>query len=236
MDELGPRARALLDAAEGADDPASADAVRVRAAVLSRIGSAGFGAALFSLSLEQAKAFLGAAVPKLATVALLAVGTSALYHHWREHPNALANASVPAVVSAPAVAAAPPVAPSSTSPQATRAPSAEPAQVRSKPHPLAKALQRDDLEAEMRLVRAADAALRAGDLALSQNLLIQHAREFPNGALAEEREGLRVIATCEGSATESTRRAANRFLQRAPRALIAGRIRAACAGLDEPEN
>jgi hypothetical protein len=89
------------------------------------------------------------------------------------------------------------------------------------------------LEAEMRWVRAADAALRGGDAGLALSLLNQHAREFPNGLLAEEREGLRVVAGCQSGASPVVQRAASRFLQRAPRSLMAVRVRAACPALPE---
>jgi hypothetical protein len=236
MDELGPRARALLDAAEGVDDPAPADSTRVRAALLSRIGSVGFGAALFAFGVEQAKALLGGAVPKLATVTLLAVGTSALYRHWQSRADAPPNTTPAAAVTAPTLRASPLIAPTTPAPEASPKLAAEPVQLPPKSRLLAKAPQRDDLEAEMHLVRGADAALRSGDVALGVTLLARHAREFPNGTLAEEREGLRVVATCQGGATDTARSAAGRFLQRAPHALMAGRIRAACAGLDEAEN
>jgi hypothetical protein len=86
-----------------------------------------------------------------------------------------------------------------------------------------------ELEAEMRWVRSADAALRGGDAGTAQGLLDQHAHEFPNGALSEEREALRVVAACQRSGSADAPRAAARFLERAPHSLLAGRVRAACS-------
>ncbi len=225
MDELSPRARALLAAAQGSDDPVPSDAVRVRQSVLFRIASAGFGALLFTMSVERAKALLGAALPKLVAVALLAAGGSALYQHFRASA-AQAPADLPSAIALSEVA--PPSVPQTAPDPAPVAPTPE----ASAPKPAAaqKELQRDNLEAEMRWVRAADAALRGGNTTLALSLLNQHAREFPNGLLAEEREGLRVVAGCQSGASPLVLRAASRFLQRAPRSLMAGRVRAACSG------
>ncbi|HWZ87838.1 MAG TPA: hypothetical protein VNW92_03280 [Polyangiaceae bacterium] len=234
MDELSPRARALLDAAQGSDDPLPADAARIRQSVLVRIGSAGVAAALFTFSVERAKAFLGAALPKFVAVALLAAGSSALYQHWKasEAPRE-ASVSVPAVApSAPVVttASAAPLAPD---PEPVATATSVPVLPAAKPAVVAREPRHDNLEAEMRWVRAADAALRGGDVGLALSLLNQHAREFPNGALTEEREGLRVVAACQGGASPVVQRAASRFLQRSPRSLMAGRVRAACPTLPE---
>ena len=228
MDELSPRARALLEAAQGSDDPKPSDAARVRQTVLLRIGSAGFGALLFTLCVERAKALLGAALPKLFAVALLAAGSSALSQHFRASA-AQAQADLPSAVALPeAPAWVPRSVPQATPDPALVAPTPE----ASTPKPVAapKALPRDNLEAEMRWVRAADVALRAGNAKLALSLLNQHAREFPNGLLAEEREGLRVVAGCQSGTSPLVQRAARRFLQRAPRSLMAGRVRAACSG------
>src|SRR5450432_1153280 len=214
MDELSPGARALLDAAQGSDDPAPTDAARVRHRVLMRIGSAGFGAALFTLSVERAKALLGAALPKFVAVALIAVGSSALYQHWKvSGRRAQPAVTFTAPAASPEIPA--PVTPTTPEPAASAAPA--PSVTVLKSVAPAKEAHHDNLEAEMRWVRAADAALRTGDVGLAQSLLKQHAREFPNGLLAEEREGLRVVAACQGGASPTVQRAASRFLQRAPR-------------------
>ncbi len=233
MDELSPRARALLDAANGNDDPAPTDAARVRRAVLVRIGSTGFSAALFTMSVERAKAFLGVALPKLVAVSVLAAGTSSLYQHWKESTQAApAAAAVVAVKSAPTIALQPApeaVASFPTLPEPVASVVPAPRRVAV----AARETRRDSLEAEMRWVRAADAALRGGDAGLALSLLNQHAREFPNGVLAEEREGLRVVAGCQSGISPSAQRVAARFLEHAPRSLIAGRVRAACAQPNE---
>lgn len=233
MDDLSPRARALLEAAYGADDPLPSDALRVQRGVLVRVSAAGVGAAVFSFSLQRAQALLGAAAPKLVAVVALAVGGSALYQHARSKPAPHAVSSiVPArLVAPPPAAPAAPLALRIESLAMLAAPEATPRAVPARPQRKLVALKAAspaaDLEAEMRWVRAADAALRTGDASGANALLDNHAREFPSGALAEEREGLRLLAACQAGSEEGKRQAA-RFLERSPRSLLAGRLRASC--------
>jgi len=245
MDPLSPRARALLDAAHGMDEPLAGDLARVRRGVLVRIGSAGFGATVFSLSLERAQALLGAAAPKLAAVVLMAVtGHAVLQHlqHPAEHrPAPAAHApsgalsalpratSVPSLDLTPSLSVPSPSAP----PLPAKAPGAA-ASMRRPARPARAELvvpgpsQSSQLEGEMRWIRAADSALRAGQISAAQGLLDGHAREFQSGALSEEREALRIVAACQGADFAAAGRAAARFLERAPHSLLAGRVRAAC--------
>lgn len=232
MSELGPRARALLAAADGADDPTPGDALRVQRGVLFRIGSAGFGATVFSLSLQRAQAFFGASAPKL--LALFAVAIAGHTAYVREQhrvepfasrvPHAALATPAPPSSAVPSLAEPQPVARVATESPVTRAPQrAKPRLARAALSPAAAV----DLEAEMRWVRGADGALRAGNVSAALALLDAHARAFPSGSLAEEREGLRLVAACQ-SGSDEAKRAAARFLERAPRSLLAGRLRAAC--------
>lgn len=74
------------------------------------------------------------------------------------------------------------------------------------------------------MVAAVDAALRAGDAAGALAAADAHERSFPNGALAEEREGGRAIARC----MTGSRASADAFLAAHPRSTMRGRILAAC--------
>ncbi len=72
-----------------------------------------------------------------------------------------------------------------------------------------------DLEAEMKLIRGADAALRAGRASEALSLLAQHQAEHPKASLAHEREGLRAIANCQiGVAGGSLRPSASSAIRR----------------------
>lgn len=122
-----------------------------------------------------------------------------------------ATASVPsAALSAPDVAGAghaqEPLAPSgAAAPRAsTRAPA-----------PAADAPDR-----ELALMQQARAALAAHDPARALRALNEHARRFPNGALAEEREGLRIAALQAAGKSDEAQRDADRFKKRYPRSVL----------------
>jgi hypothetical protein len=109
---------------------------------------------------------------------------------------------------------------------ARAAPAPEPAPS-SSPSPAAPA---DALAEETRLLRDADAATRAGDATRALALLAEHARRFPRGALAEERDAETVLALCAAGRTEDARAAARRFLAARPGSALAGRVRSSCGG------
>ncbi len=81
---------------------------------------------------------------------------------------------------------------------------------------------------EARLLREADAALRAGDTAGATRWLDDHARLFPHGVLAEESDVQRVLVLCAAHQADAARVAASRFLSAYPQSLLAGRVRASC--------
>jgi rhodanese-related sulfurtransferase len=79
---------------------------------------------------------------------------------------------------------------------------------------------------EASLVGAIDAALRGGDGAGALGLAAEHERRFPHGALAQEREGARVVARCMSGQRSAA--AASSFLAAHPRSPMRARIGAAC--------
>ena len=81
---------------------------------------------------------------------------------------------------------------------------------------------------ETRLVRGAETALRQGNSAEALALLAEHARRFPQGVLAEEREGERAIATCTSASPEARAAAAARFRRSHPGSAMLPRVAAAC--------
>jgi hypothetical protein len=83
----------------------------------------------------------------------------------------------------------------------------------------------DALE-EARLVGALDAALRSGDGPRALSLADEHARRFPHGSLADEREAGRVLARCMTGARAAS--GADAFLAAHPRSPMRGRILATC--------
>jgi hypothetical protein len=86
----------------------------------------------------------------------------------------------------------------------------------------------DSLDSEVGLLRSATDALRLGRYARAMSLLELHATRFPEGALGEERAGLRVLALCGLGKTGPGLEERERFLRASPRSVLADRVRAAC--------
>ena len=86
------------------------------------------------------------------------------------------------------------------------------------------------MDREMRLIGAAQQAMRKGDPERALQLLDEHASKHPSGVLVEERAGARAIALCKAGRIFEGRVAARRFLANSPRSPLAARVRAACLG------
>ncbi|WP_437730555.1 hypothetical protein [Sorangium sp. So ce1335] len=90
------------------------------------------------------------------------------------------------------------------------------------------------LPGELALLRGAQGALRAGDAGRALALLEEHAAEFREGALRDERRAARVFALCALGRIDASRAEAARFLRDAPRSPLAERVRAACSRAAAP--
>lgn len=244
MNELSSEARVLLRTARSFDEPSAADAQRVHASVLAKVGVAvGAGAALTAATSSIAAspvAVLGATVTKLGMAVVVAGGLATASYVALRSPSVN---PVPAAVTEARVLRSAPQPPAAVVPsamtepelRAVEAPTPMPAKAaRTRPGALtndrAARVPRatPDLEGEARLLEQADADLRRGDAHAALARLAEHATKYPAGALREEREGVRVVALCRAGREEEGRRAAERFLARSPRSALATRIRAAC--------
>ena len=76
----------------------------------------------------------------------------------------------------------------------------------------------------------ARAALEGGDARTLWRMMDEHARRFPTGALAEERQAWRAVAACRLGHSDAAARA-GRFLRAHPRSAQARKVRRACDGL-----
>lgn len=107
-----------------------------------------------------------------------------------------------------------------------------PARVRSAATPVvatsAPVLTPSALDRESALIAAAQAAMKRGDGKTAAARLAEHARRFPHGIMAEDREALGVIVRCRG-ADPNASAARSEFLRRWPSSPHAARVRAACA-------
>lgn len=246
MDELSPGARSLLQAADTYDDPSAEDAARVRRAVMARVGAIGVTAAVVTAGSTQAKAasVMSLTAKLTAALAVTAGGVAATWTYV-DHVREPVAASVPAPPTAKVKSTAKPAAPAEreapvVTPEvlaeeeapAVKAPRSLPRAPRAevaveKPEPVKAEPTPADLEAEMRLIRGADTALRSGRASDALALLAQHRAEHPRASLAHEREGLRAIAQCQLGAPGASA-AAQRFIERSPRSPLAARLRSAC--------
>jgi hypothetical protein len=250
VDLLFGRARAALG-------PSPGERERLRARLGLRIGVAGGAAVAVAAAAASRSGAPTAARPaaigavKLATsltlVLVLAVGAGTLLvrgapsrapsshpHTWARGVGGVpqvtgGSGGVPEVTSALA-GANQDVAESTAAPEATpvvgnampRAPGRASA-FASPPH------RADDAFEEIALLAKIQAALRVDDTPLALSLVDEHARRFPNGALAPEREGARVLARCSRSATPQRQALGRVYLEDHPRSPLAARVRAACA-------
>lgn len=81
---------------------------------------------------------------------------------------------------------------------------------------------------EVMLVRAMQQALRSNDASKVLSLAAEHARRFPNGALVEEREGARAIASCQRADTQTRAAVLGAFTRRFGASPYSARVKAAC--------
>ena len=132
-------------------------------------------------------------------------------------PTAQPNPSVAAAP--PGAATAPPGAPAASS-------AAAPASVPASAPPAEPAV--DPLAAETALLGRAQSALAAGRNEEALAILEEHARRFPRGALAHERDGARWLALCASGRAEAIRPALRAFLAESPASPLAARLRVAC--------
>jgi hypothetical protein len=106
-------------------------------------------------------------------------------------------------------------------------PARRPKAIRDASAPPAASTSADRLAEELGLMRAAERALAAGRFAEVLQQLSAHERDFPQGALVEERRAWQTVARCnlgEDSATEQARA----FVRRHPATPLARKVTSAC--------
>jgi hypothetical protein len=84
------------------------------------------------------------------------------------------------------------------------------------------------LRAETELIRGGLAALHEGDPARALALFDEHARRFPTGVLADERDVERVTALCDLGRSAEARAVVSSFLRRRPDAPLTHRLLSSC--------
>ena len=88
---------------------------------------------------------------------------------------------------------------------------------------------REQLGAELGLLREAHEALRSGNAEQALARLREHERRFSQGVLASERRATYAIALCQAGQVQKGRELARRFLSHQLQSPMAGRLRSACS-------
>jgi hypothetical protein len=96
-----------------------------------------------------------------------------------------------------------------------------------RPKPSASASE-PTIDEEVKLMNAAQAALRAGDATRALLLLREHAARFPTGKLATARQVTRMMALCQAGQGPQARREAASFLTKNPDSPFAERVERLC--------
>lgn len=84
--------------------------------------------------------------------------------------------------------------------------------------------------AEASVLQDAQRALSQGNTAVALERLVEHARRFPSGALAEEREAAFVLALCAAGRVDEARRHRTALERAAPSSPLLPRLERSCAG------
>lgn len=226
MSELSPAARAILDAGHIAQDPTALQRERNRAALRARLAAEASAPPPVAQRPSPRVAWWGAALVGLAAlvVALL----------WRREPPPAPPVRTPVPTSpAPVVAPAPvtpvPVMPAPVAPTATQeAPRPAPVVTAARDR-RTETSEVDTMAEELRLLRESRRVLDQGDGRAALALVQTHARRFPRGQLAEEREATRVLALCASGDAVAASRAGQSFVSRYPQSPQLPRVRRSCA-------
>jgi TolA-binding protein len=242
MNEPLPSERQLLLALKRDDTPSDADRERVRARVLAALAG-GAGASALGLAGKSATAAPKAAfalAPAAKAVAVVGViGSGALFtlQQWSTTPPAATQLGAAVNGAAATSSAAEPPAPQETAALTPSAPDVQaeaPVQGHDSP-PVTRASAKNmnspraaDLDAEVRLLRAAQQALAAGRYPEALGKLSEHAQRYPRGLLRNEREASRSIALCQSGQLSAGQSRARTYLGSAADAPLATRVRKAC--------
>jgi hypothetical protein len=92
------------------------------------------------------------------------------------------------------------------------------------PHPARRMAKGDPFTAELELLQRAQVAYTRHDFSIALALIEAHARRFPSGQLAEQREALRVRSLAGAGRADEAHRAAAAFAARFPRSVLLPRL------------
>jgi hypothetical protein len=249
MNDLDSRTRDLIDAARDVDAPSVADRRRIKHKIVMRLLALGVAGSSATVATAAGTMSAGAKIG-LTVVAVLVAGGGTMGVIKLRSPE-----SSPCPVRARAVAVAvheamPAAMPKSDTlgpPHATLdevnpaqgEPLRSSAKVRlpgggqrrqeeAQPKWEAQPLPADQLNAEVAVLKRAREQLRLGRPGQALEALAEYDRQFGKGVLAEERQAMAAIATCQAQPGLAARARAESFLRSSPNSPLLGRVRAAC--------
>jgi hypothetical protein len=202
----------------------------LRAQVLARARATLAGDVIPSVSLPQARpmpAARGGRLLRIALVASVAVAgaavgaVAALQRRSAPTPQVTPPHDAPRAPRPPTTRADD--SPSEPRPAATERPATGTSQPIHLAHPARAAGKADPFTAELDLLQRAHGAYTRHDFSSALTLIAEHARRFPNGHLAEQREGLRVRSLRGAGRIDEAHRAAAAFAARFPRSVLLSR-------------
>jgi len=213
---LSPEARAFLD--QEREVPQLSPAARARSLARARAAVLGTNFVRGAFPSNPPSKLRWAIAAAILGAASAAAGASAyrLRDRWSVTPKPATAIETPVTVSAPPVASA---TGRGISKEAPDAPVAE-VSAEAPTSPLRRTARAVTGEDELRLLRRARAAVAEGDFEGALRPIAEHARRFPDGALAEEREALRVKSLSTLGQVEEARRAASSFRRRFPHSVL----------------
>ncbi len=253
MDELTPRARAILHEARPAFSPQAPELARLRArldlpgpsgddggpggdggtAAAASSGTANFGLYLVLAAMVVLVAWSvaprrpGEVTPTMDRMPLVIAGVSMPPAPKPvAAPTPMPVVRVEPVVEAPPAVAAPAVAPTLRRPRPDSAPRVDAPSV-AIPEP-----QSDGLAAELALIGDARRAANDGAWPTVRSLVATHTRSFPAGVLREEARVLDLLARCATEPSPELTASVREYLG-TPGRLFASRLRRACDAEDE---
>jgi hypothetical protein len=240
MNDLGPKELELLSALKASDEPAAEDRERIRRRVWLAVGLAAVGTSGAGIGTQTAVAatqkvgFFAATTAKVGLVVGLASGGAVLATQpWSNEaltrPSETASRVVdtsehPTSVVVPAINSAPLLEPSAQPERET----ASVSRARAKREAPSFTPSARDLDAEIELLHSARQSLQAGQWSGALDKLNEHARRFPKGILASERQASVAIALCRSGDVSAGKTRALRYLSRNPKSPLADRVRASC--------
>jgi hypothetical protein len=127
--------------------------------------------------------------------------------------------------------APPPVTPERIAPPRPASPPVVGAELESRPKVIEKRRSvrtptpQESYALELGLLRRAQVAYASRDFSAALVLVAEHARRFPGGRLAEEREALRVRSLVGSGRVDDARRVVTAFAARFPRSVLLSRLR-----------